>query len=894
MATAALLAACSTLGMSAPAGSPEPVLRATLANGLRVVIVRNPLAPMVTTEITYAAGGYETPHDYPGTAHALEHMLFRDSKGMSGAQLSEMTGKMGATNNAFTTDDATQYYFVAPASYLEIPLRIEAERMRGALLSEKDWDREKGAIEQEVSRDISDPGYLAYEKAQRILYAGTGYQEGPLGTRPSFDKTTVSLLRKFYDDWYVPNNAILVIVGDVDPHATLAKVRELFGSIPSHELPRRPVVKLKAIEPQTIASTTPQGTGSVLFLYRMPGASTEDDAAARLLVDVLNNARSDLSELAAQGKVLSVGAWRQSFIHGGIGAVEAEFPKAAGPDATRLALDGVIGKLLEHGVSKELVEAAKKREAARFEFNKTSAVSEARAWSRALAWQGLDSPAQAEQRLREVTVNDVDRVARRYLTRERRVTVVLTPDPNGKRPPDSSGFGGSESFAGDDKLNVPLPAWAAQPLARLEMPDWKLNPVTTKLDNGITLIVQPEAVSKTVTVVGHVDHNAGLQEPEGQEGVGRLLAALFDYGSTRLDRSAFHKALDAIAADEAAGTDFRLSVPSEAFDRGMELLADNELHPAHPRQAFDTQQKTLARTLAGELQSPRYKMVRALRLGLLPTGDSQLREPRPETVEKLTPEDVEAYFAGTYRPDLTTVVVVGDVTLDRARATVEKYFGAWRATGPRPNVVPVPVPVNAASYHAVRNPYSSQDRVVLGQMLALNLHDVDRYALKLGNDVLGGNGFASRLMTDIRVHHGYAYGAQSQVLFGRSRSTFFVDYGSDTDKTAAVERLVKKNLVAMRDSPLTSLELTNARQYEIRSIPVRVSSVRRIAQSLLRWGYQGEPLNQPMVAAGHFLGLSAAQVQAAFKKYIWPDLLVQVVQGPAPTERARPVERQRD
>jgi|GEM_PF-6087619 len=113
-------------------------------------------------------------------------------------------------------------------------------------------------------------------------------------------------------------------------------------------------------------------------------------------------------------------------------------------------------------------------------------------------------------------------------------------------------------------------------------------------------------------------------------------------------------------------------------------------------------------------------------------------------------------------------------------------------------------------------------------------------------------------MTDIRVHHGYAYGAQSQVLFGRSRSTFFVDYGSDTDKTAAVERLVKKNLVAMRDSPLTSLELTNARQYEIRSIPVRVSSVRRIAQSLLRWGYQGEPLNQPMVAAGHFLGLSAA------------------------------------
>ena len=877
-------AASTAEAAAPPSAHASNVVRATLANGLRVVIVRDTLAPVVSTQLTYLAGGYETPAGFPGTAHALEHMMFRGSEGLSGAQLNELTGKLGGENNAFTTNDATQFTFFAPAAYLGVLLRIEADRMRGALLDEKGWDLEKGAIEQEVSRDISDPGFLAFEQAEGILYAGTGYAEDPLGTRPSFDKTTAKTLRDFYDAWYQPGNAIYVIVGNVDPQATLAEVKSLFDPIPSRPTPERKPVVLQPFHPTTIARTTPSGTGSVQFLYRMPGMMSADYAAAEVLMDVLNNPRSSLEELAARGLVLGADAQIQPFSHGGIGAVEAEFAKSQKPGEARAHLERVIDALLKDGVSAELVAAAKRSEAAQFEFEKNSATTLAGAWSDALAWRGLDSPQAVEDRIQAVTAADVDRVARRWLRKDARVTIVLTPSANGKRPPQSAGFGGTESFAGEESLTVPLPDWANAALAKLELPHWTLAPTRMRLPNGITLIVQPESVSRTVTVVGHIDHDAGLQEPPGEEGVGQLLASLFDYGTTSLDRSAFHKALDAIAASESGGDDFMLAVPSAGFDRGVELLAANERHPALPETAFRIQQRSLARLLAGELHSPRYKMLRALKHGLLPAGDPGLREATPATVGKLDLAEAKRYFAATYRPDLATIVVVGDVTPEHARAVVEKCFGGWKTSGPKPDVIPPKVPLNAAAYTVVPNSFASQDTVLMGQVLGVYLHDPDRYALELGNDVLGGNGFASRLMQDVRVGHGYAYGADSGLEIGRSRSVFYVQYGSDPKKVAPVDALVLDDVKAMQDAPVKEAELANARQYEIRSIPLEVSSVDRIAKALLTWSYHDEPLDQPMIAARHYLDLTAADVREAFEKHIRPAHFVQVVEGPKPAK----------
>src|SRR5882757_8403350 len=149
------------------------VLRATLANGLRVIIVRNTLAPVVATSVNYLVGSDETPAGFPGTAHALEHMMFRGSPGLTADQLAAIGSVLGGDFNANTRESLTQYLYTVPAEDLEVALRIEAIRMQGVLSTEAEWAKERGAIQQEVAQDLSSPQYVLFSKLRAQLFAGT-------------------------------------------------------------------------------------------------------------------------------------------------------------------------------------------------------------------------------------------------------------------------------------------------------------------------------------------------------------------------------------------------------------------------------------------------------------------------------------------------------------------------------------------------------------------------------------------------------------------------------------------------------------------------------------------------------------------------------------------------
>lgn len=879
MITAALLAAAP-----APPGSaaePTDVRRATLDNGLRVVIVRNALAPVVTTSMNYLVGSNEAPPGFPGMAHAQEHMMFRGSRELSAAQLAYLSATMGGEFDASTQQTMTQYVFTVAAEDLDVALRIEAIRMRGALDNEAAWRQERGAIEQEVAQNLSNPQYLLYVKLLATLFEGTPYAVDALGTKASFDKTTGAMLKKFADTWYAPNNAVLVVVGDVDADATLAKIVTHFGGIRAKTLPKQPAIALRPVKPRTLYLPTDQPTGLAVVAFRTPGYGDPDYAAMRVLADVLGSPRGVLQDLVAAGTLMDAGFSYSAMPHAGLAFGAAAFPREKSPSPAFGELMGALRAAAEKGVDPDLVQAAKLRTITRAEMQKTSIPGLASAWSDAVALQGLTSPADEVAAIQRVTAADVNRVAKRVIDVNQAVTAIMTPKPSGQPVASSSPFGGKESFALPNTKPVALPAWAEGAVTRLAVPRSSVNPVVTMLPNGLKLIVQPESVSNTISVVGHVKTRAAMEVPKGQEGVEEVLEGLIDFGTTSLDRLAYQQALDEIGADADAGADFGLDVLAEHFERGVALLADNELRPALPEGAFTVVRQQVSDAVAGRAQSADYQARRALNAALFPPGDPSLREATVESVSKLTVEDVRAYYRHAFRPDLTTIVVIGKVTPDLARSVIEKHFGGWAAEGPPPATDLPPVPLNKPTTVRVPNDQRVQDNVTLAQTLGITRFDPDYYALELGNSVLGGSFYATRLYRDLRQNAGLVYFVSSAVEAGKTRAIYLVAYGSDPANVSRARGIVVRELTDMQTRAVPADELRLAKAILLRSIPLAESSMERIARGLTGRSAAGLPLDEPTRAAERYLALTPEQVKEAFAKWIRPGDLVQVTEGPA-------------
>jgi zinc protease len=858
---------------------PPGVLRATLENGLRVVIVPDRLAPVVTTEINYLAGSNDAPAGFPGTAHALEHMMFRGSAGLSRDQLSELGSLLGGDYNADTTETVTQYFYTVPAANLPVALRVEALRMRGLDVNQADWDKERGAIEQEVSRDLSSPIYTYLEQLQAIMFAGTPYEHDALGTRPSFDKTDAKLLRAFYDRWYAPNNAILVIAGDVQPEAALAEVKAAMGGIARRAIPAHDAFGVRPVVPKTLNLPTDLPLGVVAVAYRMPGLSAHDFAVADILSDVLGSERGALYNLAATGKALFAQFAFEPKADLGYGLAAAGFPKGGDAQPVLADIRAILADIAAHGVPPDLVAAARRQEIAQLAFQADSITGLAESWSRALAFEQANSPDDIAKAYQAVTVDAVNRMARQLLDPRHAVTAILTPEESAK-PIMGKGFGGAESFGGAPGKPVVLPQWATDALAALHLPDPGLPPEVSVLANGLRLIVQPEHVSHTVSVYGQVRQVTEMEEAAGKDGVADIVGKLFDYGTTAHDRLGFQKALDDIAAQEEAGPRFTLKVLAGEFEPGMALLAENELHPAFPAGAFAVVRQQAAQSLAGLLQSPDYVFKRALQRALVPANDPQLREPSPSSILALKLSDAQGYYASAYRPDLTTLVVVGDVTPDQAKKTVMADFGGWTAHGPAPRIdLPAIGPNKPSSAH-VPDSSSLQDSVTLGESIGLSVADPDRYNLMLGNTILG-SGFSSRLYADLRVKRGYVYSVQSDLNWSRTRCFYTVNYGADPDKVSRARDLVVQDIKALQDAPVSDFELTRAKAQMLRRLPMQRASVDALAALDLRMVDLGLPLDTPSLAAKYYYDATALDVQKAFKSWLRPGDLALVVKGPA-------------
>ena len=457
-----------------------------------------------------------------------------------------------------------------------------------------------------------------------------------MGTKASFDATTGQMLADYYNKWYGPNNAVLVVVGDVDLDSTITAVKSIYGPIAKRAVPAHPNVALQAVKAEsfTLDSNLPY---TLAFLaYRLPGTESTDYAACKILADALASQRGNLYALVPQGKALAAEfGLAESYPQASVGYALGALPAGADSASILTEIRGIIAGYLKDGVPADLVEAAKRSEIANAEFERSSIPGLASEWSEAVAGEGRQSPDEDVDAMKRVTVDDVNRVARAYLIDNQAIAATLKPQASGA-PVSAKGFGGGETLTAAPTKPVELPEWAKATLNSLAVPKPGILPADTMLANGIRLIVVNVDVAPTVTVLASIRHEPDLETPPGKEGVDDVTEALFGYGTRTLDRIAYQKALDDIGASESGGAEFSLRVLKQYFSRGVELLADNELNPAFPADAFQVVRRQTAEFTAGNLASPEYRAGRALDIGLYPKGDPELRESTPKTVGSLT------------------------------------------------------------------------------------------------------------------------------------------------------------------------------------------------------------------------------------------------------------------
>jgi zinc protease len=408
-----------------------------LPNGMKVLLVESPKAPVATVQIWYKVGSRNEIMGRAGLSHMLEHMMFKGTKKYPRGSFSRLIKKNGGNDNAFTSQDFTAYFENLSADKVELALALEADRLRGLLLDERDFQIEREVVKEERRlRNEDDPQAYLAEALFAQAFQIHPYHWPIIGWFSDLDAMTRADLKRHYDTYYAPNNAVLIVVGDIKPAQLLPIINRHFASIPKRPLPpqsvpaepeqrgeRRIIVKREAQLPFIMAG------------YKVPNFRSQDAYALTLLEALLSQGkRSRLYQALVyeQKLALAVGAdYTPLQADPGLLSCYAMVAPGQTIEQVEQALYAEIEKLKQAPASEQELERAKNQVEAAHLFGQDSnfrlAMLLGQAETTGAGWRYVET---FVNKLRQVTAADVQRVAQQYLTEDRRTVGILIPTPN--------------------------------------------------------------------------------------------------------------------------------------------------------------------------------------------------------------------------------------------------------------------------------------------------------------------------------------------------------------------------------------------------------------------------------------------------------------------------------
>ena len=445
VALALLLLALASLQAHA-ATAPAEVAEHVLANGLRIFVKPDRRAPVVVSMLWYRVGSVDEHSGATGLAHVLEHMMFKGTPKVPAGEYAKQISQAGGRFNAFTSRDYTGYFQTLQKDQLEVALRLEADRMSNVILDKAEFEKEiKVVMEERRWRYDDQPRSLTYERLMAVALTAHPYRNPIIGWMSDLEGLTIEDVRAFHERWYAPNNAILVVVGDVEPKQVFALAQQEFGAARAKPVPvTRPQQDPPQMGLRRLVVKAPAEQPYVLMAYRAPGlrdpAKDREPYALEMLAYVLdgNEAARLNNTLVRQEKLAASANASYSGVSRGPGLFYLSGVPVSGKTAADLeaGLKREVLKVATDGVTEEELKRAKAQIIASQVYRRDSMMAQAREIGSleaiGLSYKTIDI---IIERLRAVTAAEIQEVARRYFGDESLTVAYLDPQPlSGKKP----------------------------------------------------------------------------------------------------------------------------------------------------------------------------------------------------------------------------------------------------------------------------------------------------------------------------------------------------------------------------------------------------------------------------------------------------------------------------
>ena len=880
----------------------------TLDNGLQVITLEDRSTPIAAVQLWYHVGSKDERPDRRGFAHMFEHMMFRGTQNIGPKAHFEYIRRVGGDANAYTSFDNTTYIQVVPSNQVEMVLWLEAERMAFLKINEDYFDIERRVVAEEYRMGREQPYGTALERLLERIFQEHPYRWSPIGDMDELAAADASELQTFWNTYYVPNNAVLVVVGDVEHTEVLSMAERAFGWMPRYPDPPRVTVR-EPVQTEALKIALKERNGPVpvvALAYRTVPLGHRDAVALEMLGTILGGGESSrLYRDLVTDRDLAMFAVSGSFNleHDGLFAAGAVLrPFGSKPKASLKAIREQVERVRAQGVTdEELVKARNGMLRDEVTSQLTVESKAQRLGEAALLLGDVKRVNTRLQEIGEVTKDDLLRVAREYLQPEREIEIKIEPSMLGflieqmKSEPGKKDDAptGAEEIRGEgsgkpglvrpDHLG-PAPTVAAPLQASLQVEMSK-----HVLDNGLRVVVLPNDEVPFVTCRLGLEYGA-YADPAERPGTAYLALPMLLRGSTERDYAALTDELDQHAISMSGSTDMDsaslwASAVTPQAERMMRLMAEVVRQPSFPASELKKLVDQTTTGLAVTERSPEYLADRELRRHVF-EGHPYARLPEGDAaaLRRVERDDIATWWSTHARPDAAVLYIAGDVEPEQAVAWAQQHFGSWTANGSRP-VVDVPAvkpPAKTKIYLVDREGNQSQIRV---GHAGITRKDARYEGARVLSEIFGG-GFNSRLNDTIRVKKGLTYGAGGGFAAERFAGRFTIRTFSKNATVAETVRTILDEVRRMKDEPPTPEEQADAVSFLVGSFPRSRETPTALAQELWKLHVEGLPGDYYERYLGRLGAVSSQDVSEVARALIDEDHLVIVVVGPAKTLEA--------